>query len=71
MHEFQGKSKQLRNELNFHWSAFTAEDLHMFDGRRDDLIRLFESRYEFARGPAEREADWFLRQFQDKLIRAS
>jgi hypothetical protein len=61
----------LQNEAHFQWPAFTPEDLRKFDGKRDSLIRLLESRYGFARPRAEREADLFLAQFEDALRRAA
>jgi hypothetical protein len=69
--QFRAKSKQLRTEVNFHWSALSAEDLQGFDGQRDNLIDLLETRYGFARQRAEREVDWFLDQFEDRLRKAS
>jgi hypothetical protein len=66
----RSKKTQLQNEANFQWSAFTPEDLHAFDGERNNLVGLLEARYGFARPRAEREADLFLSQFEDKLKRA-
>jgi uncharacterized protein YjbJ (UPF0337 family) len=73
MHQdaLRGKEKQLRGEMNYQWSQLTPEDIRSFDGNRDNLVGLLESRYGFARRRAEREADWFLAQFEDKLRRAS
>ena len=67
----QSKRKQLQSEVTCHWSALTPEDLHRFDGKRDILINLLQSRYGFARGRAEREADRFFSDFADKLRNAS
>ena len=73
MHQdvLRNKRRQIRNEVNFWWSAFTQEDLHNFDGGRDHLIVMLETRYGFARRRAEREADRFFNHFEDKLERAA
>jgi hypothetical protein len=65
------KRKQLQTEVVTHWSALTPDDLHLIDGKRDNLIHLLERRYGFSRTRAEREAEWFYNQFEDKLRKAS
>jgi len=65
------KRRQLHAELNYHWSELTQEDLHGFDGDREQLIDLLETRYGFAKRRAESEAQWFFDHFEEKLRRAS
>ena len=65
------KWKQCRNELNRQWKQFTEEDIDRVDGERDNLVFLLESRYGYARRRAEREADLFVSEFEDRLRRAS
>jgi hypothetical protein len=68
---FASKAKHLRSEANSQWSLLTPEDLLGFDGQREDLVRLLETRYGFAKLRAEREVDLFLHEFQDKVRKSS
>jgi hypothetical protein len=65
------KAKQLRAEVNYYWSLLTVDDLTDFAGERDKLARLLQRRYGFAESRAEREAQWFLQQVEDRLRRAA
>ncbi len=67
----RAKWKQLRNEVNFHWTELSSDDLDGIDGRRDNLVYLLERRYGYARRRAEREVERVLTEFEDKLRRAS
>jgi uncharacterized protein YjbJ (UPF0337 family) len=67
----RAKWKQFRNEINYHWTHLSPDDLDGIKGRRDNLVYLLESRYGFARRRAEREVERVLTEFEDKLRRAS
>ena len=66
-----GKRRQIQSEANRQWAALTADDLRSFDGKRDNLVNLLENRYGFAKRRAEREAEWFFSQFEDRLRQAT
>ena len=63
--------KKFRSELNHELNQLTTDDLDQIDGKRDNLVFLLESRYGYARRRAEREAERFVSEFEDRLRRAS
>ena len=65
------KWKLFRNEINYHWTQLSSDDLDGIDGRRDNLVGLLESKYGYARRRAEREVERVLTEFEDKLRKAS
>jgi uncharacterized protein YjbJ (UPF0337 family) len=65
------KWKQFLNEVNYHWTQLSSDDLDRIDGQRDNLVYLLERRYGYARGRAEREVERVVNEFEDKLRRAS
>ena len=65
------KWKKFRNELHYHWTELSPDDLDGIDGKRDNLVYLLETRYGYARRCAEREVERVLTEFEDKLRRAS
>ena len=67
----QAKWKQFRNEINYHWTELSPDDLDGIDGKRDNLVYLLETRYGYARRRAEREVERVMTEFVDKLRRAS
>jgi len=62
--------KQFRNELNYQWKHLTSDEI---DGVQnpDHLVVLLERRYGYARRRAEKEVDLFVRDFADRLSKAS
>ena len=67
----RAKWKKFRNELNYHWTELSPDDLDGIDGKRDNLVYLLERRYGYARRRAEREVERVMTEFEDKLRRAS
>jgi len=67
----RAKWKKFRNELNYHWTELSPDDLDRIDGKRDNLVYLLERRYGYARRRAEREVERVMAEFEDKLRRAS
>jgi uncharacterized protein YjbJ (UPF0337 family) len=65
------KVKQLRSEAIEQWKHFTPDDVEKLDGKRDNLALLLQARYGFAKLRAQKEADWFLSDFADRLQKAS
>ena len=65
------KWKHFVAEMNRHWADLTSADLAVVNGTRDSLVVLLETMYGYARRRAEREVDRVLREFEDKLERAS
>jgi len=63
--------KQFRSELNYQWKQLTSDDLDRVQGKRDHLVVLLERRYGYARRRAEKEVDLFVREFADRLHKAS
>ena len=68
---FAAKWKQFRNEINYHWTQLSSDELDGVNGRCDNLVDLLESRYGYARRRAEREVELVVTEFEDKLRRAS
>jgi uncharacterized protein YjbJ (UPF0337 family) len=71
MDVLRAKWKQFRNEVNYHWTQLSSDDLDGIDGQRDSLVYLLERRYGYARRRAEREVERVVNEFEDKLRRAS
>jgi len=67
----RAKWKQFRNEVNYHWAQLSSDDLDGIDGQRDNLVYLLERRYGYARRRAEREVERVVKEFEDKLRKAS
>jgi uncharacterized protein YjbJ (UPF0337 family) len=63
--------KHFRNEINYHWTDLSSDDLDLINGRRDNLVDLLERRYGYARRRAEREVERVVAEFETKLLRAS
>jgi len=67
----RAKWKQFRNEINYHWTQLSSDDLDRINGRRDHLVVLLESKYGYARRRAEREVERVVTEFVDKLRKSS
>lgn len=65
------KWKHFRTEINDHWSELSPDDLDQINGRRDNLVVLLENKYGYARYRAEREVERVIKEFENKLQRAS
>lgn len=65
------KWKQFRNEISFHWTGLSSDELDGIDGRRDNLVVLLERKYGFTRRRAEREVERVVTDFETRLRRAS
>jgi len=63
--------KHFRSEMNHYWADLSSDDFDWVNGRRDNLVVLLENKYGYARRRAEREVDRVVREFEDKLRRAS
>lgn len=63
--------KRLRYEAQILWQHCTPDEFDAVDGRRENLVRLLEQRYGFARKHAEREIDTLIAEFEDRLRKAA
>jgi len=65
------KWKQFRNEINYHWTELSSDEVDRVDGQRGNLVFLLQRKYGYARRRAEREVERVATEFEDKLRRAS
>ena len=57
----------VRDEIARRWQQLTNSDIEECSADRSKLPKLLEMRYGFARRRAEKEADVFIEEFQDRL----
>jgi len=52
---------QFKGKVRSNWIKLTDEDLTRIGGRRDELIRRLQARYDFAKAEAEREIEAWMK----------
>jgi len=67
----EAKWNKFRNEINYHWSQLSSDEVDGINGRRANLVVLLQSKYGYARRRAEQEVDRVVNEFEDRLRRAS
>jgi hypothetical protein len=60
-------SRLIRGELTGRWQQLTTSDVDACCADRSKLIDVLQSRYGYARKRAEKEAELFFGEFQDRL----
>jgi uncharacterized protein YjbJ (UPF0337 family) len=63
-YQLAGDWKQFTGKVKQRWGKLTDDDLTTFGGKRDQLARLLQQRYGFAKDQAEREINEFSRDSQ-------
>ncbi len=57
--EASGNWKQFKGKMKEKWGKLTDDDMHVIEGKRDQLVGKIQERYGYAKDEAEREvADW-------------
>lgn len=64
---FERQWQQLRGRVKGWWERLSEADLEQVAGRKDQLIRLVQEKYGYARERAEQEVDRRLREYRDAM----